>query len=277
MPTVAPAGHDYENHASLFCGADVRDFKEDMPAANFALAFEGLKWTDPDVFTLMLCQSLLGTYDKKSSNMQYATAPMVLALNKYKVRARGAETGRDWPRLAEIVLAIDKRKSRPHPLHLSDGARAPPTPQTHAHTHSPVCARRLSRVPPHALLLPAAGRGAGAALLHLLQRHGPLRRVRDGEARLVRRLFDAVPDPAGAASIPPHPPHTSGHAPGVPRGSCQSVDVKLRGAGSPLPEALSPCLCLTLPLPHPASALPQDEMLALTQGVSDEDLARGKV
>ncbi|EOD37758.1 hypothetical protein EMIHUDRAFT_446942 [Emiliania huxleyi CCMP1516] len=85
VPTVAPAGHDYENHASLFCGADVRDFKEDMPAANFALAFEGLKWTDPDVFTLMLCQSLLGTYDKKSSNMQYATAPMVLALDKYKV------------------------------------------------------------------------------------------------------------------------------------------------------------------------------------------------
>ena len=87
----------------------MRDFKEDMPAASFALAFEGLKWTDPDVFTLMLCQSLLGTYDKKSSNMQYATAPMVLALDKYKVRERS----RDWPRLAEMLLAIDKRKSPP--------------------------------------------------------------------------------------------------------------------------------------------------------------------
>lgn len=205
MPTVAPAGHDYENHASLFCGADVRDFKEDMPAANFALAFEGLKWTDPDVFTLMLCQSLLGTYDKKSSNMQYATAPMVLALDKYKVRARGAEAGRDWPRWCSPSTSASLGRT----LSTSLTEHAPLRPPKHTHTHAPRCARAASPVClPHALLLPAAGRGAGAALLHLLQRHGPLRRVRDGEPRLLRRLLDAVPDPAGAASIPPHPPHT---------------------------------------------------------------------
>lgn len=142
MPTVAPAGHDYENHASLFCGADVRDFKEDMPAANFALAFEGLKWTDPDVFTLMLCQSLLGTYDKKSSNMQYATAPMVLALDKYKVRARGAEAGRDWPRWCSPSTSASLGRT----LSTSLTEHAPLRPPKHTHTHAPRCARAASPV-----------------------------------------------------------------------------------------------------------------------------------
>ena len=142
MPTVAPAGHDYENHASLFCGAHVRDFKEDMPAANFALAFEGLKWTDPDVFTLMLCQSLLGTYDKKSSNMQYATAPMVLALDKYKVRARGAEAGRDWPRWCSPSTSASLGRT----LSTSLTEHAPLRPPKHTHTHAPRCARAASPV-----------------------------------------------------------------------------------------------------------------------------------
>ena len=85
VPTVAPPGYTFEDQASLFCGADVRDFKEDMPSAHFALSFEGLKWTDPDIYTLMLCQSLLGTYDAKNSGAAHATAPMVSQLAKYRV------------------------------------------------------------------------------------------------------------------------------------------------------------------------------------------------
>jgi len=48
-----------------------------LPQAHFTLAFEGLKWTDPDIYTLMLCQSLLGTYDSKNTGCAHATAPMV--------------------------------------------------------------------------------------------------------------------------------------------------------------------------------------------------------
>ena len=36
----------------------------------------GLSWTDPDVFSLMLCQSLLGTYDRKSLGTQFTSAPL---------------------------------------------------------------------------------------------------------------------------------------------------------------------------------------------------------
>ena len=216
-----------------------------MPAANFALAFEGLKWTDPDVFTLMLCQSLLGTYDKKSSNMQYATAPMVLALDKYKVRARGAEAGRDWPRWCSPSTSASLGRT----LSTSLTEHAPLRPPKHTHTRPPVCSRRLSRVPPHALLLPAAGRGAGAALLHLLQRHGPLRRVRDGEPRLLRRLLDAVPDPAGAAAAHrTRPTHLRARTPSA-AGLLPICRREVAGGRQPPARG-----ALTLPLPHPAFA-----------------------
>jgi len=85
VPMVAPAGYDYEHMPSLFTGADVRDFRDDMDTTHFAIAFEGLKWTDPDVFTLMLCQSILGSYDAKNSGAQHMNAPLVAALAKNKL------------------------------------------------------------------------------------------------------------------------------------------------------------------------------------------------
>jgi len=91
VPTTAPAGYEFEDSPSLFSGSDVRDYKDDMPAAHMALAFEGLKWTDPDVFTLMLCQSLLGTYDEKNTGSIHAAAPLVTALAKTKGVAKSVQ------------------------------------------------------------------------------------------------------------------------------------------------------------------------------------------
>ena len=85
MPSVAPEGYSFEDTPSLFSGSDVRDFREDMPLTHFALSFEGLKWTDPDTFPLMLCQSLLGVYDKKLMGAGNATSPMIEKLNKYQL------------------------------------------------------------------------------------------------------------------------------------------------------------------------------------------------
>jgi len=83
VPSVAPPGYTYEKPPSLFSGSDVRDYKDDMPNANFAIAFEGLPWTDPDVFTLMLCQSLLGVYDSKNTGASHYSSPMITSLRKY--------------------------------------------------------------------------------------------------------------------------------------------------------------------------------------------------
>jgi len=76
VPAEAPAGFSFEYQPSLFSGADVRDFNDDMKEGHFALSFEGLKWTDPDVFALMLCQSLLGTYDAKNASASFTSAKL---------------------------------------------------------------------------------------------------------------------------------------------------------------------------------------------------------
>ena len=76
VPTEAPAGYSFEYAPSLFSGADVRDFNDDMDVGHFALAMEGLKWTDPDIFSLMLCQSLLGTYDASKSGGSFTGASL---------------------------------------------------------------------------------------------------------------------------------------------------------------------------------------------------------
>ena len=77
-----PPGAAFEDAPSLFTGADVRDYNDDMETAHFALAFEGLKWTDPDIFSLMLCQSLLGTYDAKKSGGELTSAKLASDLAK---------------------------------------------------------------------------------------------------------------------------------------------------------------------------------------------------
>jgi len=76
VPSVAPDGLTFDFEASLFSGADVRVYNDEMELGHFALAVEGLCWTDPDVFSLMLCQSLLGTYDRKSLTAQFSAAPL---------------------------------------------------------------------------------------------------------------------------------------------------------------------------------------------------------
>jgi processing peptidase subunit beta len=80
MQEAAPPGYDFEYLPSLFTGGDVRDFNDGMELGHFALAFEGLSWTDPDVYTLMLAQSLLGVYDANRGGAQFSGAKLASSL-----------------------------------------------------------------------------------------------------------------------------------------------------------------------------------------------------
>jgi processing peptidase subunit beta len=82
VPVEPPPGAIIDESPSLFTGADVRDYNDDMETAHFALAFEGLKWTDPDIFALMLTQSLLGTYDAKRSGGEFTSAKLASDIAK---------------------------------------------------------------------------------------------------------------------------------------------------------------------------------------------------
>ncbi|CAI9109797.1 OLC1v1009701C2 [Oldenlandia corymbosa var. corymbosa] len=51
---------------SFFTGSEVRMIDDDIPLAQFAVAFEGASWKDPDSIALMVIQSMLGSWTKSS-------------------------------------------------------------------------------------------------------------------------------------------------------------------------------------------------------------------
>ncbi|KAG8366948.1 hypothetical protein BUALT_Bualt16G0021200 [Buddleja alternifolia] len=51
---------------SIFTGSEIRMLDDDIPLAQFAVAFEGASWTDPDSIALMVMQSMLGSWNKNA-------------------------------------------------------------------------------------------------------------------------------------------------------------------------------------------------------------------
>ncbi|KAG9130104.1 hypothetical protein Leryth_012846 [Lithospermum erythrorhizon] len=51
---------------ACFTGSEVRMIDDDIPLAQFAIAFEGASWTDPDSIALMVMQSMLGSWNKSA-------------------------------------------------------------------------------------------------------------------------------------------------------------------------------------------------------------------
>ncbi|KAL2576428.1 hypothetical protein AAZV13_16G076300 [Glycine max] len=49
---------------AIFTGSEVRILDDDIPLAQFAVAFEGAAWTDPDSVALMVMQAMLGSWNK---------------------------------------------------------------------------------------------------------------------------------------------------------------------------------------------------------------------
>ncbi|KAA8547923.1 hypothetical protein F0562_004352 [Nyssa sinensis] len=51
---------------AIFTGSEVRIIDDDIPLAQFAVAFNGASWTDPDSIALMVMQTLLGSWNKNA-------------------------------------------------------------------------------------------------------------------------------------------------------------------------------------------------------------------
>lgn len=66
-----------EKEPSAFTGSEVRIVNDDVPYAQFAVAFEGLSWTDPDSIALMVMQSLLGSWSKHSPGGKHSGSELV--------------------------------------------------------------------------------------------------------------------------------------------------------------------------------------------------------
>ncbi|XP_022144444.1 probable mitochondrial-processing peptidase subunit beta, mitochondrial isoform X2 [Momordica charantia] len=51
---------------AIFTGSEVRIIDDDVPLAQFAIAFNGASWTDPDSIALMVMQAMLGSWNKSA-------------------------------------------------------------------------------------------------------------------------------------------------------------------------------------------------------------------
>ncbi|KAF6171698.1 hypothetical protein GIB67_007219 [Kingdonia uniflora] len=64
------------NEPAIFTGSEVRIVDDDIPLAQFAIAFNGASWTDPDSIALMVMQSMLGSYNKNTGGGKHVGSPL---------------------------------------------------------------------------------------------------------------------------------------------------------------------------------------------------------
>ncbi|KAE8659487.1 putative mitochondrial-processing peptidase subunit beta [Hibiscus syriacus] len=65
------------NEPATFTGSEVRMINDDVPVAQFAVAFEGASWTDPDSIALMVMQAMLGSWSKNVGGGKHMGSDLV--------------------------------------------------------------------------------------------------------------------------------------------------------------------------------------------------------
>ncbi|GJN30694.1 hypothetical protein PR202_gb19024 [Eleusine coracana subsp. coracana] len=60
-----------------FTGSEVRIIDDDMPLAQFAVAFNGASWVDPDSVALMVMQSMLGSWNKNAGGGKHMGSELI--------------------------------------------------------------------------------------------------------------------------------------------------------------------------------------------------------
>lgn len=73
-----------EKDPYIFTGSEVRIVDDDIPLAQFAVAFNGASWTDPDSVALMVMQAMLGSWNKNVGGGKHAGSALVqtVAINE---------------------------------------------------------------------------------------------------------------------------------------------------------------------------------------------------
>ncbi|KAH0753566.1 hypothetical protein KY290_023836 [Solanum tuberosum] len=69
---------------AIFTGSEIRIIDDDLPLAQFAVAFSGASWTDPDSIALMVMQQMLGSWNKSSGGGKHMGSELVqrVAINE---------------------------------------------------------------------------------------------------------------------------------------------------------------------------------------------------
>ncbi|RRT56834.1 hypothetical protein B296_00036425, partial [Ensete ventricosum] len=78
---------------AIFTGSEVRIIDDDIPLAQFAVAFSGASWTDPDSIALMVMQSMLGSWNKNTGKLSQRIAINEIAESMMAFNTNYKDTG----------------------------------------------------------------------------------------------------------------------------------------------------------------------------------------
>ncbi|KAF1808333.1 mitochondrial processing peptidase beta subunit [Eremomyces bilateralis CBS 781.70] len=68
-----------------FVGSDVRMRDDGLPTANIAIAVEGVSWNDPDYFTALVTQAIVGNWDRAMGNSPYLGSKLSTFVHKHNL------------------------------------------------------------------------------------------------------------------------------------------------------------------------------------------------
>jgi processing peptidase subunit beta len=68
-----------------FIGSEIRMRDDTIPAAHIAIAVEGVSWKDPDYFTALVAQAIIGNWDRAMGNAPYMGSKLSYTLHKYNL------------------------------------------------------------------------------------------------------------------------------------------------------------------------------------------------
>lgn len=76
MPSAPPTAHqaavaEAQKAKPDFVGSEVRLRDDTLPTANIAIAVEGVSWRDPDYFTALVTQAIVGNWDRTMGQADY--------------------------------------------------------------------------------------------------------------------------------------------------------------------------------------------------------------
>ena len=66
-----------------FIGSEVRTRDDTIPTAHIAIAVEGVSWKDPDYFTALVAQAIIGNYDRAMGNAPHLGSKLSTFLHKH--------------------------------------------------------------------------------------------------------------------------------------------------------------------------------------------------
>jgi len=66
-----------------FVGSEVRVRDDTLGTANIAIAVEGVSWSDPDYFTALVTQAIIGNWDRAMGNSDYLGSKLSHFVSKH--------------------------------------------------------------------------------------------------------------------------------------------------------------------------------------------------